>query len=185
LYFDIVASNDFPSGHIILVEATQTCSSTPVGSGVSQPADDLQSAVLTKADLSFSNLNGALLGNATLIGASFDGASLVNTNMSNANLDSAILTNALMSFSILSGADLSNADLTSADVSSATLTGAQYDEFTVFPSGNTYDIPPWGLDGGIEPWNAGMIPTPEPSFGLMLIVGALGLAGLAVMKGGA
>jgi len=28
-----VASNDFPSGHIILVEATQTCSSTPVGSG--------------------------------------------------------------------------------------------------------------------------------------------------------
>jgi hypothetical protein len=36
----------------------------------------------------------------------------------------------------------------------------------------------------IEPWFAGMIPTPEPSFGLMLLFGAGGLAGLAALKGG-
>jgi hypothetical protein len=152
-------------------------------SGISQPAENLQSAVLTKADLSFANLNGALLVNVTLTGASLDGASLVNTDMTNAILDSAIVTNAGMSFSNLSGADLSNADLTSADLSFATLTGTQYDEFTVFPSGKTYDIPPWGLDGGIEPWNAGMIPVPEPSYGLLLLCGALGLAGLAATRG--
>jgi hypothetical protein len=107
-------------------------------SGISQPAENLQSAVLTKADLSFANL---------------------------------------------SGADLSDADLTSADLSFATLTGAQYDEFTVLPSGNTCDIPPWGSDGGIEPWNAGMIPVPEPLYGLLLLCGALGLAGLAATRG--
>ena len=60
-----------------------------------------------------------------------------------------------------------------------------YDEFTLFPSGNTYDIPPSGLDGDIEPWFAGMLPAPEPSFGLLLLFGALGLVGLAAMKGGA
>jgi len=153
-------------------------------SGVSQPADDLQSAVLTKTDLSFSSLNGTLLANGTLIGASLEGASLVNTNFSNTNLDSAILTSALMSFSNLSGANLSNADLTSADLSSATLIGAQYDESTVFPSGNLYEIPTWGLDGGSTPWDAGMVPVPEPSFGLMLLCGATGLIGLAAMRGG-
>ena len=58
-------------------------------------------------------------------------------------------------------------------------------ELVAAASGNTYDNPPWGLDGGIEPWNAGMIPAPEPSVGLMLLFGALGLAGLAAMKGGA
>ena len=36
-------------------------------SGVSQPGEDLQSAVLTKTDLSNANLNGALLLNATLL----------------------------------------------------------------------------------------------------------------------
>ena len=109
-------------------------------SGVSQPAGDLQSAVLIETDLSFANLIGALLANATLIGASFDGASLSNTNFSNADLDSAILTDTTMSFSNLSDANLSNADLTAADLSSANLSGALYDELTLFPSGNTYDI---------------------------------------------
>jgi len=148
-------------------------------SGISQPGEDLQSAVLTKADLSFSNLNGTVLANATLIGANLNGASLFNVNMSSANLDSAILTNADLSFANLDDANLVNADLTGADLSSANLTGALYDEFTIFPSGNTYDIPPWGLDGGISPWNAGMIPTPEPSLGLMLLFGSGALAGFA------
>jgi hypothetical protein len=153
-------------------------------SGVSQPGENLQSAVLTKADLSLANLNGALLINATLLGASLDGASLVNTNMTNAILDSAVLTNADFSFANLFGADLSNADLTSANLLSATLTAALYDEFTVFPSGDTYDIQPWDLPNDAAPWSLGMEPAPEPSFGLMLLFGAMGLAGLAAMKGG-
>jgi hypothetical protein len=106
-------------------------------SGISQPAENLQSAVLTKADLSFANL---------------------------------------------SGADLSDADLTSADLSFATLTGTQYDEFTVFPSGDTYDTPPWDLPNDSAPWDLAMEPAPEPSFGLMMMFGTMGLAGLAAMR---
>jgi hypothetical protein len=154
-------------------------------SGVSQPGENLQSAVLRKADLSLANLNGTLLINATLLGASLENSNLVSSQLRYADLGSAFLIDADLSFSNLLGANLSNADLTSADLSSATLTGAQYDEFTVFPSGNTWDNPPWGLDGGIEPWNAGMIPVPEPSVELLLLSGVLGLAGLAAMKGGA
>ena len=129
-------------------------------------------------------MNGTILANATLIGASFDSASLISTNFSNANLDSAILTNADLLFAILIGADLSTADLTSADLSSANLSGALYDGSTIFPSGSTYDIPPWGLPNDATPWDAGMIPVPEPSARLLLLFGAMGLAGLAAMKGG-
>ena len=87
-----------------------------------------------------------------------------------------------MSFTDLGDANLVNADLTGADLSSADLSGAFYDENTIFPSGNTYDNPPWGLDGDIEPWFAGMIPAPEPSLGLMLLFGAGGLAGLSARR---
>jgi hypothetical protein len=103
--------------------------------------------------------------------------------MSNAVLDSVILTNADMSFANLSGADLSNADLTSANFSSATLTGSLYDEFTIFPSGDIWDTPPWGLPNDSTPWDLGMIPVPEPSVGMLLLFGAMGLVGLAAMKG--
>jgi hypothetical protein len=78
--------------------------------------------------------------------------------------------------------DLTGAILTGAILTGADLAAALYDELTVFPSGDTYDISPWGLDGGIEPWIAGMIPVPEPSLGSMLIFGAAGLIGLAAMK---
>ncbi len=166
-----------PSTTVLAAFQDNTCEDW---SGVSQPADDLQSAVLAETDLSFGNLNGTLLANATLIGASLDGASLFSTNLSNVNLDSAILTNADLAFANLLGADLSNADLTSADLTSANLSGALYDESTLFPSGDSYDIPPWGLDGGITPWDAGMIPAPEPATGSMLI---LGVAGLIVLAG--
>ena len=67
------------------------------------------------------------------------------------------------------GAILTNANLTGADLSGAQLFGAQYDEATIFPSGNTYLTPPWGINGdsGIdEPWNLAMIPVPEPVSGL-------------------
>ena len=84
----------------------------------------------------------------------------------------------------LTGADLTGADLTSADLSSATLTGSQYDEFTIFPSGETFGIPQptCGLPSGAAPWDAGMIPVPEPSSGLLLVCGCIGLAGLAAIS---
>lgn len=43
----------------------------------------------------------------------------------------------------------------------------------------------WGMDGGIEPWNAGMIPVPASSVGLLLLFGAMGLTGLSALKAGA
>ena len=62
------------------------------------------------------------------------------------------------------------------------LVGAYYDGTTSFPSGDTDQTPPWGLDGGASPWEAGMRPVPEPSLGIALLIGAPGLAG---MRGGA
>jgi hypothetical protein len=150
--------------------------------GVDQQADDLQGAVLAKADLRMSSFAGTILVGADLAGADLSGANLTNANLSSGDLGSAVLIDADLSFSNLLGANLSSADLTSADLTFAVLTDVEYDEFTLFPSGNTYDNPPWGLDGGIEPWNAGMIPVPEPSYGLLLLCGALGLAGLALRR---
>jgi len=60
----------------------------------------------------------------------------------------------------------------------AYLVGQTYYQLTVFPSGNPYDTPPWGLLGNATPWAAGMIPTPEPTTGLMLAVGGLALSAM-------
>ena len=64
------------------------------------------------------------------------------------------------------------------------MTGSQYDESTIFPSGSTYDLPPWDLPDDATPWNAGMMPVPEPSAGMLLVFGVVGMAGLAAMKHG-
>lgn len=77
----------------------------------------------------------------------------------------AVMTNTNPSFANLTGAHLSNADMTDANLTSAVLTNAEYNESTVFPSGDTDDVSPWGLPGGISPWDARMIPVPEPSIG--------------------
>ena len=102
--------------------------------------------------------------------------------MQNANFDSVIMKNANASFANLTGAELSNANLTGVDFANATLTGVTYNEATVFPSGGTYDAPAWGLDGGISPWDAGMIPAPEPSVISLLTAGVATLIGLARVK---
>ena len=112
-------------------------------------------------------------------------ADLTDADLRNADLRDAQLSDVTgLQTGQLAGADLSNADLTSSDLTSANLTGALYDDFTVFPSGNTYDLPPWGLPNDTAPWHEGMIYAPEPSAGLLLIFGAAWLAGLARMKGG-
>jgi len=103
------------------------------------------------ADLSNSDIHGTYLVSASLIG----------TDLTDANL---------------TGAYLIDTDLTGANLTNASLHAVLYDENTVFPSGDIWDAPPWGLDGGIPPWDAGMIPVPEPTSGLMLAVGSLALA---------
>ena len=75
-----------------------------------------------------------------------------------------------MQSTILASANLSGADLSFADLSSAL-----YDESAGFPPGGTYDSGAWGLPGGASPWDAGMIPVPEPSFGWLLGLGAAAL----------
>jgi len=125
-------------------------------SGVSQPGEDLQSAILDNADLSAGNLAGAILVNASLVNADLSGTSLANTN--------------------LAGADLSAANLTDADLAFANLNGTLFDESTVFPSGLDFDSGDWGLPGDATPWDLGMIPAPEPAIGLMLAVGGVALA---------
>ena len=143
-------------------------------SGTSQPGDDLRGAILWSADLSFSSF----------VLTDFQSADLSNSNIHSTNLTAASLAGTDLTDADLSAAFLLGADLTGAVVVNLNLSGAYYDEFTVFPSGNLFDMPPWGLDGGITPWNAGMISLPESSLGSLLAIGALGLAGLATMKCG-
>jgi len=40
-----------------------------------------------------------------------------------------------------------------------------------------------GRGRGISPWDAGMIPVPEPTVGWLLMFGAVGLVGLSTFKG--
>lgn len=152
-------------------------------SGVFQITNSIQSTILTKADLSSSNLSGTIFINSALRGANLESAVLVNSRLENTDLNSAILRFSDLSFANLTGANLVNADLTSATVSSTVFTGVEYNENAIFPSGNTYDLPPWGLDGDISPWNAGMIPVPEPAVKLLLTFGIFAVASLVAWKG--
>ena len=102
----------------------------------------------------------------------------MNTQLANGNFDSAIMTGVDLSFANLTDANLCNADITSGVTANTIWTGAVYDELTVFPSGSTFDVAPWDLDGGISPWDAGMIPVPEPSGTSGLIAGSLALVSL-------
>jgi hypothetical protein len=146
---------------------------------------NLDDAVLTNADLTGALLYYAVARGADLANADLYGANLIGADLSGADLSSADLFFAYLNDTDLTNADLSGAILAFAYLLDAVLTGSTYDEFTLFPSNNTYDIQPWGLPNDAAPWSLGMIPVPEPSFGLLLLSGVLGLAGLAAIKGGA
>jgi hypothetical protein len=96
------------------------------------------------------------------------GVSQPADDLSRAGLELVDLTIANLSGALLidtdfTGADLSGADLIAADMTGAILTGAIYDESTLFPSGGTWNEPPWGLPGDAAPWELDMVPAPEPS----------------------
>ena len=116
-------------------------------SGAVQWGPDLQSVNLERADLSYSYLPAA----------NFQGSALHGADLTGAVLSAAGLAGVDLSDAILRAADLSDADL-----SFGTLTGSSYDEWTVFPSGRSYESPPWNLPDDRAPWDAGMIPAPEP-----------------------
>lgn len=116
-------------------------------------------------------------------GAMQPGDDLSRSNLELVDLSVSDLSSSLLVDTDLTDADLSGADLTGADVTGTILSGARYDESTIFPSGNSYDIPPWGLDGGISPWGAGMIFVPEPSLALLQLFAAATVIGLAAMRG--
>lgn len=141
--------------------------------GTTQTADDLSNAILWSADLSLSNF--AL--------TDFQGSDLNGSHIGSSNLTFASLVGADLDDASLSGTLLPGADLSGASVSNLDLSGAYYDSNTLFPSGNTYDAPPWGLDGGISPWDAGMIPVPEASMNLMVLIGAGALRLAAIERG--
>ena len=163
---------------------------------VNLTGSDLDRAILDFALLIDGLLSDVRLVDASLISANLSGADLTNAvvgraDLRNANLTGATFTGAILLMSDLRDANLTDADLTgaflgSARLQGATLDGALYDENTVFPSGDFYDSPPWGLDMvGSTPWDRGMIPTPEPSVAWMLIAGTCGVGGLARLRRGA
>lgn len=119
---------------------------------------------------------GADLIGEDLSGANFSGLKLINTYLLDANLSGANLTGADLSFGDLFNANLAGADFTGADLNTADLVRATYDEFTIFPNGNTYLNPSTGLLNNARPWELRMIPTPEPTAGLALTVGGLAVA---------
>ncbi|MFK7899064.1 MAG: pentapeptide repeat-containing protein [Myxococcota bacterium] len=125
---------------------------------VSQPGSDLRDSFFVGADFS-----GAALGGALLIRSDFAKADLSNASLFNAGLSEAIFA----------GANLTGADLAFAD-----LGGSFYDQDTLFPSGSTVYSGTWGLPNDVAPWDLGMVPVPEPSLGLGLLIGGGGLLGV-------
>jgi hypothetical protein len=159
---------------------------------------DLTDAVLRNANLNGVNAPDLFAFGATCINASFVGATLVNaflraTALAGANFTDADLTGATIDWADAQGANFQDADLTdsflantnfsSANFQGAILTGASYDSLTVFPSGFNYSVSPWDLDANqTTPWDAGMIPIPEPSHGWLMLTGVSGLVGLTRLR---
>ncbi len=146
-------------------------------------AGDLIAADLSICELSFANLSYALLVDTTLSYSTLYGADLRFAIATRADLSGVDLAYALLQRTNLTDADLRHADLTGVFWGNTDVSGALYDESTVFPSGNRIsDGEPWGLENGRSPWSAGMIPAPEPSANAMMLVGVGGVAGRARMR---
>lgn len=141
---------------------------TEISAGVFQPNHtgtiftnaNLESALLVLGGATDMDFTEALLPDATLqadfVRGSFRDADLIDADLSRVGFFGTDLTGALLSAGTL-------------------LSGTRYDESTLFPSGGDYASPPWGLPNGNSPWNARMVPAPEPSVGLLLMVGVSGL----------
>lgn len=99
---------------------------------------NLTSANLSGADFEDTNFNNAILEKVNLSEAELMGATLEDANLSEANLESAGLVRTNLCRANLSRASLKNtylqeANLNGANLSEAILTGAQYDDKTIWP----------------------------------------------------
>ena len=125
--------------------------------------------ILDRIDLSFGSFANTNLKDSSLIAGVFVQTDFSNTNLSNVNLQSADLTNATISSGVnlsdsdLTGAILIGIDLTGVNVRNAIFIGAIYDSSTVLP---------------FDPVAAGMVPIPEMSPLLMMMLGLLVLSTL-------
>jgi hypothetical protein len=151
-------------------------------SGANLTNADLGGAYLRFADLIDANLSGADLRFADLIGADL-GADLHLASLEGCCAD---LSGADLSYANLSGANLTNADLSGANLSGANLSDASglalitgvpyYNALTDFGTGA------WGGRYGSRPFRSrhalrsGWILVPEPTTGLLLGLGLLGVA---------
>ncbi len=146
-------------------------------------ASDSIAADLSVCEMSFANLSYALLVDTTLSDSTLYGADLRFAIATRADLSGVDLAYALLQRTNLLDADLRHANLTGVFWGNTAVSGALYDESTVFPSGNRIsDGEPWGLENGLSPWSAGMILAPEPAASAMMLIGAGGVAGLARMR---
>ena len=118
----------------------------------------MASAVLTKTDLKDADLTGADFTNAILTDVKAKGANFANAVFDSASFASGDIKDAVFTNASLIGADLSGLK----NASKADFTGALYNGTTLLPV---------GVDTG------GMVFVPEPSAGLLLM---LGLGGLSV-----
>jgi hypothetical protein len=163
--------------------------------GVSAPGANLSSAYLSGADLSGADLSGAILtgaylGLANLTDANFTGADLTGADMQDfTNLTGAIFADANLSgiyagVTKLDGADFRGADLRGILFAYGIPGGvAIYDKNTNFMGASVQplDIAPLDCPGAVhecdfDPVAAGWILVPEPTTGLLLGLGLLGVA---------
>ena len=84
---------------------------------------DLRYAILSKADLRYTNLNGADLYGVDLSNKDLTGTILTFANLTGANLDGVDLSNKDLTGTILRGVDLSGVDLSNKDLNGADLYG--------------------------------------------------------------
>jgi uncharacterized protein YjbI with pentapeptide repeats len=114
----------------------------------------------------FSPTTGTTFTSANLTGATlaFGGTDIDFTNailyqaLMQADLRGGSLRNAVLVDADLSSAAIRGTDLTGAFISAGTdLSGTIYDQATLFPSGNTFAGPLWGLPGGASPLDLGMV----------------------------
>lgn len=97
--------------------------------------DEFTLAYLRGAELSGAFLSGVDLFAANLVGASLRGADLGGANLGSADLSRADLTGANLTGTDLSDAILCGADLRDTRLQAVDLSGATYDDFTLWPSG--------------------------------------------------
>jgi uncharacterized protein YjbI with pentapeptide repeats len=130
-------------------------------SGENHSNQDLTSITLTNSNLSSSNLKNTIFALALIDNANLSGANLTGVDFTGAILDGSDFSGSNVKDSDFSGASLVGVDFTVGNWAGAVFTGAIYDNTTLFAPG--FDL-------------SSLVYTPEPSPGLLVSMGLLGLS---------